>query len=185
MEKVKIDRNAFVYPMPMTLIGALVEDKPNFLAAAWVTRVNMKPPMIAVALGGHYTNKGIDAKKVFSVNIPDTSLIEKTDYCGIVSGATRDKSTLFDVFYGELKDAPLIRECPIAMSCRVLQSIDLPADTLYIGEIVEVFSEDRYLTDGIPDIKKINPFTLSMPDNHYWGIGEVVGRAWQAGKKLK
>ena len=29
----------------------MVGDQPNFLAVAWVTRVNYKPPMIAVALG--------------------------------------------------------------------------------------------------------------------------------------
>jgi hypothetical protein len=36
-----------------------------------------------------------------------------------------------------------------------------------------------------PDVKKINPFTLTMPDNHYWRVGETAGRAWSAGKKLK
>ena len=50
MEKVKIDKNAFVYPMPMTIVGAVVDGKPNFLAAAWVTRVNFKPPMIMVGM---------------------------------------------------------------------------------------------------------------------------------------
>jgi flavin reductase (DIM6/NTAB) family NADH-FMN oxidoreductase RutF len=51
MSKVKIDSNAFTYPMPMMLVGAMVGGKPNFLAVAWVTRDNFNPPMIAVALG--------------------------------------------------------------------------------------------------------------------------------------
>ena len=46
-------------------------------------------------------------------------------------------------------------------------------------------TEERFLTDGKPDVKKINPFTLTMPDNHYWRVGETAGRAWSAGKKLK
>ena len=29
MSKIKIDNNAFTYPMPMTLVGAMVGDKPN------------------------------------------------------------------------------------------------------------------------------------------------------------
>jgi flavin reductase (DIM6/NTAB) family NADH-FMN oxidoreductase RutF len=185
MEKIKIDSNAFVYPMPMTVVGAVVDSKPNFLAVAWATRVHFKPPMIMVALGDHYTNAGIDANGAFSVNVPDVSLLEKTDYCGIVSGRKVDKSKLFDVFYGSLAGAPLIRECPLSMACRLSQAVKLPSDTLYIGDIVEVYSEERYLTDGKPDIKKMNPFMLTMPDNRYWQVGEAVGRAWSDGKKLK
>ena len=185
MDKVKIDSNAFVYPMPMVIVGALVGGKPNFMAVAWVARANFKPPMIMVALGDHYTNAGIDANGAFSVNVPDVALMEKTDYCGIVSGRKVDKSNLFDVFYGSLPGAPLIRECPICMACRLNQAVKLPFDTLYIGDIVDVYTEERFMTDGKPDVKKINPFTLTMPDNHYWRVGEMAGRAWSAGKKLK
>jgi flavin reductase (DIM6/NTAB) family NADH-FMN oxidoreductase RutF len=185
MDKVKIDSNAFVYPMPMVIVGALVGGKPNFMAVAWVARANFKPPMIMVALGDHCTNTGIDANGAFSVNVPDVALMEKTDYCGIVSGRKVDKSKLFDVFYGSLPGAPLIRECPISMACRLNQAVKLPFDTLYIGDIVDVYTEERFLTDGKPDVKKINPFTLTMPDNRYWRVGEMAGRAWNAGKKLK
>jgi len=185
MEKIKIDSNAFVYPMPMTIVGAVVDGRPNFMAAAWVTRVNFKPPMIMVALGDHYTNQGIDANGAFSVNVPDVALLEKTDYCGIVSGRKVDKSQLFDVFYGSLPGAPLIGECPLSMACRLNQAVKLPFDTLYIGDIVEVYTEERFLTDGKPDIQKLNPFTLTMPDNRYWRVGEMAGRAWGEGKKLK
>jgi flavin reductase (DIM6/NTAB) family NADH-FMN oxidoreductase RutF len=185
VDKIKIDANAFVYPMPMVIVGALVEGKPNFMAVAWVARVNFKPPMILVALGDHYTNPGIDANRAFSVNVPDVALMEKTDYCGIVSGRKVDKSKLFDVFYGGLAGAPLIRECPLVMACRLNQAVKLPFDTLYIGDIVEVYTEERFLTDGKPDVKKMNPFTLTMPDNHYWRVGEMAGHAWSVGKKLK
>ena len=51
MEKVKIENNAFVYPMPMVLVGAMVEYRANFMAVGWVARVNFNPLMIAVALG--------------------------------------------------------------------------------------------------------------------------------------
>jgi flavin reductase (DIM6/NTAB) family NADH-FMN oxidoreductase RutF len=186
MEKIKIESNdAFVYPMPMTIIGAVVDGKPNFMAAAWVSRVNFKPAMMMIALGPHHTNLGIDANGAFSINVPDVSLLEKTDYCGIVSGRKVDKSKLFDVYYGSLAGAPLIKECPLSMACRLNQVLKLPFDTLYIGDVVEVYTEERYLTAGKPDVKKINPFTLTMPDNHYWRVGEMAGKAWSAGKKLK
>ncbi|MFH0974200.1 MAG: flavin reductase family protein [Spirochaetota bacterium] len=185
MEKVKIDNNAFVYPMPMTIVGTVVDGKANFMAVGWITRVNFKPPMIAIALGPHYTNKGIEEQKTFSVNVPGISLIEKTDYCGLVTGSKTDKAALFDVFYGDLKTAPLIKECAVSMACKLYDKVKLPFNTLFIGEIVEAFSEDRYLTDGTPDIKKINPFTLTMPDNNYWEVGKNAGKAWGIGSKLK
>jgi len=96
MDKIKIDSGAaFLYPMPMVLVGSVVEGKANFMAAAWVARVNFKPPLLLIALGPHHTNKGIEANKAFSINIPDVSLIEKTDYCWRVPGGKTDKSELF------------------------------------------------------------------------------------------
>lgn len=186
MKKITIDSGAaFLYPMPMVLVGAVVEEKANFMAVAWVSRVNAKPPLFAVAIGPHHTNRGIEENKQFSINIPDVSLIEKTDYCGLVSGGKTDKSNLFQVFFGELDQAPLIEECPVCMSCSLFDTVKLPSNTLYIGEPKEVFTEEKYMTNDKLDIKKVNPFTLTMPDNNYWSLGENLGKAWNIGKSLK
>lgn len=186
MDKIKIESAAvFLFPMPVVLVGSVVEGKANFMTVGWVSRVNPQPPLFAVALGAHHTNKGIEENKEFSINIPDVSLIEKTDYCGIFSGGKVDKSELFDVFYGASRRAPLIKECPVCISCSLYDKIKLPQETLYIGEAQEVFTEEKYITDNKLDIKKINPFTLTMPDNNYWSVGENVGKAWYIGQKLK
>ena len=186
MDKIKIDNNGRLYPMPMTVVGAMVKGQPNYLAVAWVCRVNAAPPMMGVALGkGHHTNKGIREHKEFSVNVPGTDLIEAADYVGLVSGEKVDKSKIFESFYGQLKHAPMIRSCPLTMECKVVDTVDLPADEFFIGEIVGVYTEERYLTDGKPDIRKMKPFVLTMPDNAYWSIGEQVGKAWSIGKGFK
>jgi flavin reductase (DIM6/NTAB) family NADH-FMN oxidoreductase RutF len=182
--RTKIDTNAFVYPMPMVLVGSMVDAKPNFMAVAWVSRVNFKPPMIAVALGPHHTSRGIHETGQFSVNVPGMDLLEKTDYCGIVSGSKKDKSSLFTVSYGVLEAAPLISECPVSMACRLQETVALPTNTLFIGEIVEAFSDERFLKDGVPDLEAIRPFALTMPDNRYWALGACAGRAWGIGKSL-
>lgn len=186
MGKITIEIGAaFLYPMPMVLVGSVVEGKANFMAVGWVSRVNFKPPLFAIALGPHHTNKGIYENKEFSINIPDVSLIEKTDYCGLVSGSKTDKSELFNVFFGSLGKAPLIKECPVCMSFSLFDAVNLPFNTLYIGEPKEVFTEEKYMTDNMLDIKKVNPFTLTMPDNNYWSVGENLGKAWNIGKSLK
>ncbi len=186
MDKIKIASGAaFLYPMPMVLVGSVFEGKANFMAVGWVSRVNYTPPLLAIAIGPHHTNRGIDENREFSINIPDVSLLEKTDYCGLVSGSKTDKSEIFNVFYGKSDKAPLIKECPVCMSCSVYDVVQLPVNKLYIGEPKEVFTEEKYMTDQKLDIKKINPFTLSMPDNHYWSVGENLGKAWDIGKNLK
>jgi flavin reductase (DIM6/NTAB) family NADH-FMN oxidoreductase RutF len=56
MSKKIVVEAAFPYPMPMVVVGTMVEGRPNFMAVGWVTRVNFQPPLIAVALGKvHYT----------------------------------------------------------------------------------------------------------------------------------
>jgi flavin reductase (DIM6/NTAB) family NADH-FMN oxidoreductase RutF len=186
MSKVNLGANAYIYPMPVTLVGANVEGRANFLAVGWVMRINMKPPLLAVALNkDHFTPRGIREHGTFSVNFPGANLMEKADYCGLVSGRRVDKSGLFRVFYGELETAPLIEECPLGLECRLYQVTELPANDLLIGEIVAAHADEDCLTDGQPDILKINPMVLTMPDNNYWTVGERVGQAWHAGKKLK
>jgi len=186
MGRIKIDTNAFLYPMPMVLIGTTLENRANFMAVAWVSRVNVRPPMIGMCLGKtHYTNPGIHENKTFSVNVPGMDLLEKVDYCGLVSGKNDDKSRLFDVFYGELPHTPMIQQCPLCMECRLVKEVDLPTNTLFIGEIIGAYTEERFLTEGKPDSRKMVPFTLTMPDNSYWGMGNNVGKAWSIGKNLK
>jgi len=128
--------------------------------------------------------RGIEENKTFSINFPSAEMMEKTDYCGLVSGKDTDKAALFDVYYGELKTAPMINECPLSLECRLVTTVTNPTNNFYIGEIIASYTEEKYLTDDKPDIKKINPLLLTMPDNCYWTIGECAGNAWSCGKKL-
>jgi flavin reductase (DIM6/NTAB) family NADH-FMN oxidoreductase RutF len=186
MPKIPVDQYAYIYPMPMVVVGATVKDRPTFLAVAWVTRVNYKPPLVAVALGkSHYTNQGIHASRAFSVNIPSVDLVQKVDYVGIVSGHKEDKSGLFRVVPGNATGAPMIDDCPLCMECKLVQVVDLPADELFIGEIVGAYADADCCSDGVPDVEKMRPFTLTMPDNRYWEVGRSVGKAWSIGNSLK
>ena len=186
MAKITIDANAFTYPMPMVVVGTLVNERPNFMAVGWVTRVNFKPPMIAIALGKtHFTNSGIHASKAFSVNIPGINLMEKVDFCGIVSGKKEDKSTLFNVISGKTTGVPMIDDCQLCMECKLVNVLDLPTNEVFIGEIVGAYANADCCSDGKPDIKKMRPFTLTMPDNQYWEVGGNAGKAWSIGMNLK
>jgi flavin reductase (DIM6/NTAB) family NADH-FMN oxidoreductase RutF len=185
MGKIEIEKGRVFYPMPCSLVGAKVAGKPNYLTVAWFSMVNPDPPYVGVAMNkAHYTNSGIRENGTFSVNIPSVQMAEVVDYCGLVSGRKADKSGLFESFYGKLDTAPMIRECPFNAECRLVQVVDLPGEELFIGEIVATYCEEDCLTEGVPDLKKINPLGLLMPDRKYLALGQEVGAAWKMGKKF-
>jgi flavin reductase (DIM6/NTAB) family NADH-FMN oxidoreductase RutF len=184
MEKINVAPRTFLYPMPVVLVGANVDGKPTYTTIAYCGIVQHSPPMISIASNkGHYSNAGIRENQTFSVNIPSAEMVEVTDYIGLNSGKNVDKSLLFENFYGELKNAPMIQECPLNLECRLVHTVKISgANEIFIGEIVKVFTEEKYLTSGLPDINKINPIIFSMHDNNYWKLGEHLGRAWSIGK---
>ena len=186
MAKVNIGEQAYVLPMATTILGSHLEDRANFMALGWLTRVNFKPPMLGVAVNqGHASHRAIVKTGEFSVNFPTVEMVKITDYLGLVSGKRIDKSNLFNIFYGELKKAPMISECPLTIECKLVKTVELPTNSFFIGEIVGAYSEERFLTDNMPDINKVKPFLLTMPDNGYWSVGELIGTAWSDGKAVK
>jgi flavin reductase (DIM6/NTAB) family NADH-FMN oxidoreductase RutF len=186
MKKIFEQKNLFCFPWAQTILGTHLKGKVNFMALDWLTRVNFNPAMIGICVNrNNATHEAIINTGEFSLNLPSVEMVEITDYTGLVSGNRVDKSDLFEVFYGELKAAPMISDCPLSIECKVSQTVDLPTNSFFIAEIINIYTEDKYLTDGLPDMKKIKPFLLTMPDNNFWSIGERVGKAWDAGKKLR
>jgi len=186
MKKIALGARRLLYPMPAVLVGANVNGKPNFLTIAWCGIVQSEPPMISVALRkDRYTLPGIKENGAFSVNIASTEMVVATDYCGITSGRDVDKSGVFETFYGDLKTAPMIEECPINMECKLAHTLDLGGThELIIGEIVQSYAKEECLTDGEPDGKKIDPIIFTTGDLNYWKLGEPIGKAFRIGKEF-
>jgi flavin reductase (DIM6/NTAB) family NADH-FMN oxidoreductase RutF len=184
MEKITIGPMPYMSVMPALLVGANVNGKPNYLTAAWATVACMAPPMVCVAINnGRFTATGIKENKTFSLNVPSADQVVETDHCGLVSGASEDKSSVFQSFYGSLKTAPLASECPVNIECRLFNSVNCGSHTLYIGEVIEIYSEKSCITEGKMDIAKINPLVYAQ--YAYFGVGKEVEKAFFAGKKYK
>jgi len=189
MDKILMGPQTLIYPMPVLLVGANVDDKPNFMAVAWSGIANGEPPMISVAIRhNRYTHRGIRQNLTFSVNVPSTDMVRETDYCGIISGSKVNKVEVcqFKVFYGILDNAPLIEQCPINLECKVVHILDLGSHSLIVGRIEETHISESYLTDGKPDVNKIKPLTYTTaPASQYQTLGEVIAKAFNIGKELK
>jgi flavin reductase (DIM6/NTAB) family NADH-FMN oxidoreductase RutF len=189
MSKIKLGKQPLLYPLPALLIGSTVDNKPNVMAAAWCSLANMEPPMVCVAIQHiRHTYKGIKQNNTFSVNVPSTDFVVETDFCGITPGAKTDKiaACKFDVFYGILKTAPMIEQCPLNLECMVVHTIELGSHILVIGSIEEIYINEECMTNNKPDVSKIRPFSFtSGTELSYHEIGKSIARAFNVGKQLK
>lgn len=189
MSKIAMGPKTMIYPTPVVLAGAVVDGKPNFMTAAWSGVVNSRPPMVYVSLQHHrHTLKGIRQNLTFSVNIPSSDMVKETDYCGIISGSKVDKVDVckFTLFKGTLDNCPLIEQCPVNLECKVVHMLDLGSHLLVIGRVEESHVSESCLTDGKPDIAKIKPFAYAVaPSHQYFGLGEMIGKAFSVGEDLK
>lgn len=176
-----------LYPMPTTLVGTTVDGKPNFLAVAHVGILNHGTPQyLSIGLGkAHYSNAGIHENQTFSICMPSEDLIVETDYCGIMTGKKTDKAALFDVFFGELKTAPMIRQCPVNMELKLHDVLDFTSHDIFIGELVQTHADESVLTEGKIDVAKLRPLMFDMASVKYWRLGPAVGNCWSVGKSLK
>ena len=172
-----------LYPTPTVLVGATVDGKPNFITIAHVGI--MTHSHISLGMGkGHHTNAGIKENKTFSVCMPSEDLVVETDYCGIMSGKKTDKATVFDIFYGELKTAPMIQQCKVCMECRLDRTIDFPTHDVFVGEIVQTYADESVLSDGKVDVSKLKPLLFDMNSRKYWSMGDEIAKCWNVGKQL-
>ena len=189
MAKVTFGHKTMVYPMPAFLIGANVDDRPNFMTAAWSGIAGGEPPVITVGIRhNRYTLKGVKQNMTFTVNVPSTDIVRETDFCGIESGSKVDKVKVcgFDVFYGKLETAPMVEQCPVNLECRVMHMLDVGSHMLVVGEIVETYITEDCLVDGRPDVDRIKPFAFNpRPGGDYQAFGEPVGKAFGIGLELR
>jgi flavin reductase (DIM6/NTAB) family NADH-FMN oxidoreductase RutF len=186
MTKKALGPQPLLWAHPTVLVGAVVDGKPDFAAVAWTGVAASKPPAVTIALQHHrYSLKGIRKNDTFSINIPSADLVKETDYCGMISGAKTDKveDCGFKVFYGKLKTAPLIEQCPINLECEVIHIINLGSHALVIGTVAEVYVSEDCLTDGKPDVLKVKPFTFFPPK--YRAIGEAIADTFKSGREIK
>lgn len=186
MSKVSINPGPYIVPMPVALVGTVVENRPNFMPAAFLGIMNYDPPLVGVALSPtHFTCRGIDTNGTFSLNLPGPDLVEATDWCGLHSGELTDKSAVFEIFYEKLDTAPMIKQCRLTAECKVTKTVEFSIDTVYFGEIIGVYADKDALKDNAPDWKKIAPLIFTFPDKSYWDLGDYIAEAWSAGNEFE
>lgn len=186
INKVKTGWKLPLLPLPVCILGAHVNGKPNFNTIIWFNMLHDNPPLIGVAMSKkHYTNPGVKENRTFSINIPTSDMVVVTDYCGLHSGSKVDKSKEFELFYGDLRTAPMIKECSVNIECKLVNIKEFKNTELFIGEIIEIYSDEKYIKDNKPDVKKFDTFICLMPNGPYWKIGDYLAEAYEVGTSYK
>ena len=186
MNKIKTGWKLPLLPLPICLLGAHVDGKPNFNTIIWFNMIHDNPPLIAIAMRRtHYTNKGVKQNECFSINIATSDMVVVVDYCGLHSGSKIDKSKEFDLFYGELKKAPMIKQCCLNIECKLVNTIQFKYNDLLIGEIVEIYSDEKYVKNKRPNAIDFDTFICLMPNGPYFKMGDYLAEAYEVGTSYK
>ncbi|HPH94884.1 MAG TPA: flavin reductase family protein [Anaerolineaceae bacterium] len=188
VEKVSLGTMPLIYPIPIVLVGCKANGQVNFATFGDVGLMGINPPLLFLSSHrDHLTTDLIKEAGIFSINIPDTNLLEKTDTCGIASGREMDKAALFEVFYGSVEQAPLISECPVNIICQVVHQFAIQHRQLFIGQVVEtLIDKDRVVEeDGKlrpKGLEALDPIFYAL-DNRYYRSGPAIGIGYQTGKR--
>ena len=170
-----------LYPMPATIVGAMVDGKPNWLQVAHVGVIGHDRVMVS-SMKAHYTNKGIRDTGVLSISLADVTMLEKLDLAGMSSGAKTDKSQLFAWSAAE-NGAPVPNEAPLTLACTVVDDYETEKFDNFILRIDSTLVDEMKLDErGKIDYAKVAPVLFEFPTYSYYALGEKLGACLSFGK---
>ncbi|MBP3823407.1 MAG: flavin reductase family protein [Bacteroidaceae bacterium] len=181
--------NPWLLPQPVLIIGTYdKEGKPNAMNAAWGGQWDMHEIMIS--LSSHQTTDNLTANPEFTLTFATAPTMVAADYVGLVSGRnTPDKMQRagWTAEKAPNVNAPVFRDFPMTLECRVKQKIDESKTGYYlVAEIVNILCDKRFLAeDGTPDVAKMELITYDPVHHTYIQLGKTVGNAFADGKQLK
>lgn len=168
-------------PQPCVMIATWDEAKtPDVMMAAWAGQYDYK--RIVVSLSKHKTTENFEKTGAFTVSFADERTVAESDYLGMVSGNKvpgKVANAGFTVTPSPNVDAPIINEYPLTLECRVVSW----EDGTLVGEVVNMSARPDILDEqGKVDLGKLKPIVYDAAHMCYRSVGDVVGKAWGAGK---
>lgn len=163
-----------LYPSPVIVVGAMVENKPTWTLVAHAGTVAHSHLMISL-VQAHYINKGIRDRKILSVNVVDKSWLKEADRMGVTSGNKTDKSDAFEYTIGE-NGAPLINAAKVSIECEVDGNYELEHFDNFICKILATYADEEILNEkGKINYHVFKPVLFEFPTYEYFVTGDKVG----------
>ena len=150
--KIRWKPGNMLYPVPAVMVSCAREgEKPNIITVAWAGTVSSDPAMISISVRPErYSYNIIKESGEFAVNLTTERLVRAADICGVRSGRDTDKfkeAHLTAEQAYELKYAPVIKESPVSIECRVRDIIPLGSHDMFLSEVLCVDVDGKYIDE--------------------------------------
>ncbi|MDR3243307.1 MAG: flavin reductase family protein [Elusimicrobiota bacterium] len=176
-----------IYPLPVVLVSVGdIKGVKNIITLAWVGTIVSEPPMCSISVRPErYSNKIIKDSKEFVINLTTKKLAYATDWCGVKSGRDFDKfkeMRLTPIAAQKVK-APLIKESPINIECKVKDILSYGTHDIFISEVVAVNASPAYINSKTGDFDFMKTKPICYCHGHYYEVGKYVGKfGWSVQK---
>ena len=181
-EKKNIGNVLALYPKPMTVVGAEVEGKVNWLVVGHTGIIGHDRVLVSMSKS-HYTNQGIRNSKKLSINLVSREMLPQADYVGSVSGASVNKSGVFKYHWGE-NGTPVIDASPLTMECNVEDIFETEGFDNFICSIANTYAAPEVLdSEGKLDYTQLKPVLFEFPTYSYIATGEIIGKCLNLDKQ--
>ena len=137
--KKNIGAQLALYPAPVIVVGAIVNDKPTWTLVAHAGTMAHSHLMVSL-VHAHYINQEIIESKKLSVNIVDEAWLKEADRMGVISGSKEDKSESFAYTIGE-NGALLIDDAKVSIECEVDGNYELENFDNFVCKIVATYAK--------------------------------------------
>ena len=168
----------FVYPIPAVLVTTGDMKKSNILTIAWTGILNTNPATVYISVRPErYSYKIIKDNKEFAINLTTKKLAYATDWCGVKTGAQFDKFKEMHLTKEKASfiKAPLIKESPVSIECKVIDEKDLGSHTMFIAEVLSIDADEKYIDEkGAFDISKCD--LIAYANGGYYSLGKKIGK---------
>ena len=173
--KKNIGSKLALYPMPITVVGAMNGDKPTWTLVGHLGIIGHDRVLVSLA-APHFINGCIKETKKLSINLVDEAMLPEADYVGSVSGAKTDKSAVFEYDLGDA-GAPVIRKSPLTIECSVADVYNTPGFESFICTIDNTYVAEEHLNEkGKIDYDTLKPVLFEFPTYQYLKTGEIIGQ---------
>ena len=187
MSKKKWKAGTFEYPIPAVMVSCGDMEKSNIITVAWTGIINTNPAMVYISVRqSRYSYNIIKENMEFVINLTTEKLANATDWCGVKSGANVDKFKEMKLTKekANMVKAPLIKESPVSIECKVKKIVPLGSHDMFIAEVLCIDADDKYIDDnGAFDISKCK--LIAYANGGYYSLGKKIGKFGYSVQKKK
>jgi flavin reductase (DIM6/NTAB) family NADH-FMN oxidoreductase RutF len=157
---------------PVYLLSTEHKKKKNIITIGMFAFLSGKPTLVGVGIApSRYSFDLIRQSGEYVVNAVDENLMEAVRVCGEKSGREVDKFELAKLTpeKGVKVNAPLIKESPVNIECRVVKEVEAGDHVWFIGEVLAAHVREGYKWSDSLLFKWIGE------DGFYYKVGEKTG----------